>query len=242
VTNPPLAPVVLLPGLLCDATLWRAQVEGLADIAAALIPDLTLDETVRDMAARTLAVAPPRFALAALSMGGYVAFDILRQAPGRVTRLALFATSAAPDSPERATERKRGMESLKLGRFMGVTQRMLPQLVHPSHVSDAVGETVKAMAERVGGAAFLRQQHAILSRPDSRPTLSIIKIPTLVAVGDGDVLTPPSESREIHRGIAGSRLHIFETCGHLPALEQPDETTAVLRDWLGYPGPHDREG
>jgi pimeloyl-ACP methyl ester carboxylesterase len=227
-----LAPVVLLPGLLCDATLWRAQVEGLADVAAALIPDLTLDETLEDMAARTLALAPSRFSLAALSMGGYVALEIMRQAPERVTRLALFATSATPDSPERAAERRRAMASLKLGRFMGVSQRMLPQLIHPSQVSGPVGEIVKEMAERMGSAAFLRQQRAILSRPDSRPTLGRIQVPTLVGVGDGDVLTPPSDSDEIHRGIAGSTLHIFEKCGHLPALEQPEETTALLRDWL----------
>ncbi len=227
-----LTPLMLLPGLLCDAALWRAQVEGLADVAAATIPDLTLDETVEDMAARALAAAPARFSLAALSMGGYVAFAIMRQAPQRVERLALFDTSAALDTPERAAERKRGTESLKLGRFVGVTQRMLPQLVHPSSVAGPIGAAVSAMAERIGGAAFLRQQQAILGRPDSRPTLREIGVPTLVAVGDRDVLTPPSDAREIHLGIAGSRLHVFKDCGHLPALERPDDTTALLRNWL----------
>lgn len=231
--SPPLAPLVLLPGLLCDATLWRAEIEGLREIAAAFVPDLTLDETVEAMAARVLAVAPPLFALGALSMGGYVALEIMRQAPERVERLALFSTSASPDTPEHAAERRRAMDSLRLGRFVGVGQHLLPQLIHPSRLSDPVAETVRDMAERVGGTAFLRQQEAILSRPDSLPTLATITVPTLVAVGDSDVLTPPAESRLIHEGIAGSTLHMFETCGHLPALERPEETIALLRSWLG---------
>jgi pimeloyl-ACP methyl ester carboxylesterase len=229
----PLSPLVLLPGLLCDATLWRAEIEALADVAAVFVPDLTLDDTVAAMAARVLAVAPERFALGALSMGGYVAFEIMRQAPQRVARLALFSTSAEPDTPEEADHRRRGMASLRLGRFVGVGQHLLPQLIHPSRLSDPLAETVRDMAERVGGAAFLKQQEAILSRPDSRPTLVRIAVPTLVAVGDSDVLTPPAEARIIHEGIKGSTLHVLATCGHLPALERPEESTALLRGWLG---------
>jgi pimeloyl-ACP methyl ester carboxylesterase len=227
-----LTPVLFLPGLLCDATLWRAQVDDLADIAAPFVADLTLDDSVSAMAARTLAAAPPRFALAALSMGGYVAFEIMRQAPERVMRLALIATSAAPDDDARAAERRRGMASLRIGRFVGVTTRLLPQLIHPSRVESETGDAVRAMAERVGGEAFLRQQRAILTRPDSRPTLVGITVPTIVAVGDGDLLTPPAASQAIHEGIAGSTLHVFENCGHLPAMEMPEETSALLRGWL----------
>jgi pimeloyl-ACP methyl ester carboxylesterase len=229
------SPLVLLPGLLCDAALWRAQMDDLADIASAIVADLTLDTNVEAMAERILAVAPPSFSLAALSMGGYVAFEIMRRAPERVTRLALFDTQADLDPPERIRLRRRGMESLKLGRFVGVTSSLLPQLVHRSHIEGPIGETVKAMAKRVGGAAFLRQQQAILDRPDSRPVLATIKVPTLVAVGEQDVLTPVADSLEIHRGIAGSTLHIFGDCGHLPALEKPAETSALLRDWLRSP-------
>ncbi|WCM25783.1 alpha/beta fold hydrolase [Sphingomonas sp. QA11] len=227
-----LQPTVFLPGLLCDAVLWRAQIDGLAALVAPFVADLTLDDGVEAMARRTLAAAPPRFALIALSMGGYVAFEMLRQAPGRIERLALIATSAAPDSPERAAERRAGIESLRLGRFRGVTDRLLPQLIHENLLHSAVAETVKAMAERVGGDAFLRQQKAILGRADSRPLLADIAVPTLVAVGDGDVLTPPGEAEDIRRRVAGARLHRFRDCGHLPALERPDETTAVLCDWL----------
>ncbi len=225
-------PLVLLPGLLCDARLWRDQLAGLDNLAQGLVADLTLDDSVEAMAARVLAQAPERFALAALSMGGYVAFELLRQAPERITRLALLATSAAPDSPERARQRRAAMASMKLGRFVGVTDRMLPQLIHPDRIAGEIGQEVRNMAGRVGGDAFLRQQTAILGRPDSRPLLEQIEVPSLVAVGDADQLTPPPEAQEIHAGVAGSQLHVFERCGHLPPMELPDQTTAVLRAWL----------
>ena len=227
-----LSPLLLLPGLLCDAALWRAQVEQLSDIAAVSVPDLTLDDSVEDMAERILSVAPHRFSLAALSMGGYVAFEILRRAPERVERLALISTSASPDTPERAQERKDGLNSLRLGRFVGVTQRLLPQLIHPDRISDPVSLTVQAMAERVGGEAYLRQQRAILNRPDSRPLLSMIDVATVIVVGEQDVLTPVSESVMMQKAIKGSALHVFRQCGHLPPLEQPTETGALLRNWL----------
>jgi pimeloyl-ACP methyl ester carboxylesterase len=205
---------------------------ALSGIAAPMVADLTQDDSVAAMAARTLAAAPPRFTLAALSMGGYVAFEILRQAPERVSRLGLLDTSAAPDSPARAAQRRAAMESLRLGRFAGVTTRMLPQLVHPRHVGGEVGAEVRAMTARVGPEAFLRQQQAILGRPDSRPLLGAIAVPTLVAVGDADVLTPPAEAIEIHHGIRGSSFHLFQDCGHLPPLETPDEVSNTLRCWL----------
>jgi pimeloyl-ACP methyl ester carboxylesterase len=124
------------------------------------------------------------------------------------------------------------MSSLRHGRFAGVTKRMLPQLIHPDRVASALGDDVRAMAERVGGDAFLRQQTAILGRPDSRPLLASISVRTLVAVGDSDVLTPRDESEVIHRGIVDASLHVFGRCGHLPAMEHPEITTALLRGWL----------
>ncbi len=224
--------LLLLPGLLNDAVLWAAQVEALRDVAECHVADLTRDSSVAAMAARALATAPPRFALAALSMGGYVAFEILRQAPERVTRLALLDTSTTPDSAERAAQRRAAMNSLRLGSFLGVTGRLLPQLIHPDHVDGPVGDTVRAMAARVGGEAFLRQQQAILDRPDSTALLPTIAVPTLVAVGDGDRLTPPADAHLMRDTIPDAAFHCFERCGHLPPLEKPDETSAVLRRWL----------
>lgn len=227
-----LKPLVLLPGLLNDAALWRAQIQALAPDAAAIVPDLTLDATIDAMARRVLAAAPPTFALAALSMGGYVAFEIMRQAPGLVTRLALLSTSAAPDSEQKAADRRRAIASLRRGRFLGVTEGLLPKLIHPDQVAGPVGREVKAMAQRVGAAAFLRQQQAIMGRQDSRPTLERIHVPTLIVVGEDDVLTPRPHAEEMHRGIAGSELHVLPACGHLTPMERPEAVTALMRAWL----------
>lgn len=225
-------PIVFVPGLLCDARLWRDQRTGLADFGASTVADVTLDDSVAGMAARLLAEAPPRFRLVALSMGGYVAFEVLRQAKDRIDALALFSTSAAPDAPGRAAEREAALQSMSVGKFAGVTDRLLPRLIDEQHLRGPVGDDLKAMALRVGGEAFVRQQRAIQSRPDSRPLLAQIDMPTLVAVGDGDVLTPPSASVEMFRGLRAPSFHLFHRCGHLPAMEQPGETNAVLRGWL----------
>jgi len=224
--------LLLLPGLLCDEWLWHAQVAGLNDIAEPFVADLSRDDTVGAMAARALELAPPTFALAGLSMGGYVAFEVMRQAPHRVERLALFSTGAGPDSGARAVERRRAATSLRYGRFTLVTNTMLRQLVHRSQFDTPLGKAVQAMADRVGAETLLHQQKAIENRPDSIPLLSTITVPTLVGVGDSDLLTPPEQSRLIHEQIPHSVLHVFTNCGHLPALEAADETTRLMREWL----------
>ena len=227
-----LPPLLLLPGLLCDARLWRDQVAALAGEAMCQVADVTLDDSLGAMAARALADAPPRFALAGLSMGGYLACEILRQAPGRVTRLALFDTSARPETPLQARRRRGLMALTRTGLFRGVTPRLLPQLVHPDNLAGPVGQEVIAMAERVGRDAFLRQQAAILGRADSRPGLAALRLPTLVAVGEADALTPPALAAEIAAAIPGATLHHIPRSGHLPPMEAPEPTTALLRGWL----------
>lgn len=224
--------LLLLPGLLCDARLWRDPLALLGESVSAQVADLTLDDTLQAMARRTLAAAPPRFALAGLSMGGYVALEILRQAPERVTRLALFDTSARPDSPEAARRRRALMALSRTGQFRGVTPRLLPSLLHPEAVEGPLGHEVRAMADRVGHEAFLRQQLAILHRPDSRPMLSGITVPTLVAVGEQDILTPPELSEEMAAAIPGARLARIPRSGHLPTMEQPQHSAALMREWL----------
>lgn len=235
---PPPAPaaarpaLLLLPGLLCDARLWRDTVAGLGDAATCQVADLTQDDTLRGMALRVLETAPPRFALAGLSMGGYVAFEILRLAPQRVTHLALFDTSARPDSVE-AARRRRGLMALsRSGQFRGVTPRLLPSLLHPDAVEGPLGHEVRAMADRVGHDAFLRQQMAILHRPDSRPLLPGILVPSLVAVGEQDTLTPPELAEEMAGLIPGAVLARIPDSGHLPTMEQPEACAALLRSWL----------
>lgn len=224
--------LLLLPGLLCDARLWRDQAAALAPLARPVVADLTQDSRIEAMAARALAAVEGRFALAGLSMGGYVAFEIMRRAPERVTRLALFDTSARADTPEQ-TRRRRGLIALaRQGQFRGVTPRLLPQLIHPSRLDGPLAAEVMAMAERVGRDAFLRQQEAIMHRPDSRPDLARIAVPTLVAVGAEDRLTPPELAAEMAALIPGARLRLFADAGHLPPMETPEAVTAAMAEWL----------
>ncbi len=227
--------LVLLPGLLCDAALWAHQAMWLADLADIVIGDLTGHDTVAALADSVLRAAPERFALAGLSMGGYVAFEILRQAPDRVSRLALLDTSARPDTVEQS-RRRRGLIALaRRGKFKGVTPRLLPLLIHPDRMTDAaLTGTVITMAERVGLEAFLHQETAILHRRDSRPTLAEITCPTLVLCGRQDALTPLALSAEIAAGLPRARLAVVEDCGHLSSMERPQAITVLLRDWLLY--------
>lgn len=226
--------LLLLPGLLCDQRLWRDQVATLGATHRCVVADLTQDATLPAMAARALEAVPASapIALVGLSMGGYVAMEAMRQAPGRIVRLALMDTSARADTPEQAG-RRRGLLALsRSGQFRGVTPRLLPQLLHPDNLAGPLGEAVRDMAERVGRDAFARQQQAILARPDSRALLPGIAVPTLVAVGEADVLTPPDLAEEIASLIPGARLHRIPRTGHLPPMEEPEAVTALLHEWL----------
>lgn len=225
--------LILLPGLLCDRALWTPQLEALADVADMSVGDLTQADSMAGMAEAVLRSAPPSFALAGLSMGGYVSFEIMRRAPGRVQRLALLDTSARPDTPEQTQARRELMAQVHQGDFKGVTPRLLPRWVHPSRVSDpALVETVTSMTRRVGRDAFLRQQTAIMNRPDSRPGLAAIGCPTLVLCGHEDQPTPVDRHREIAADIADARLVVVPECGHLSTLERPETVNRELRAWL----------
>lgn len=225
--------VVLLPGLLCDDALWQAQKTVLSPQHPIFIPTLDGHDSIAALAASVLAQAPAQFALAGLSMGGYVAMEIMRQAPERIIRLALFDTSARPDTPEQR-ERRQGLIRLsRMGKFKGVTPRLLPQLIHPDRLEDQnVTGTIQAMGVRIGQAGFERQQTAILGRIDSRPHLPAISCPTLVAVGQQDQLTPLEIAHEIAGLIPHAKLTTIAHCGHLPPLEQPEQTTKLLQTWL----------
>lgn len=224
--------LLLLPGLLCDARLWRDQSAALAPLATPVVADLTLDDRIEAMATRALAAVEGPFALAGLSMGGYVALEIMRQAPERVTRLALLDTGARADTDEQK-RRRRGLLSLsRSGQFRGVTPRLLPSLIHPSRLNGPLAAEVMEMAERVGKEAFLRQQEAIMHRIDSRPDLPRITVPTLVGVGAEDALTPPPLAAEMAALIPGARLRHFADAGHLPTMETPEAVNAALAAWL----------
>lgn len=225
--------LLLLPGLLCDAALWAPQIEALSDVADCRVADLTRDDSVAEMAKRAIAGLPERFAVAGLSMGGYVALELMATVPGRIERLALMDTSGRADTPEQLRRRRGLIQLADRGEFKGVTPRLLPMLIHPARTGDVgLTQVVMDMAERVGKDAFLRQQRAIMGRPDRRPLLPRIHVPTLVVCGSEDVLTPVELSRELASGIATSRLLIVPDCGHLATIERPEPTTAAMRRWL----------
>jgi len=229
----PRSPLVLLPGLLNTRRVYEHQVEALQDIADIVVPELWHDDTIGAMAETALAAAPTTFALCGFSMGGYVAFEIFRRAPTRVERIALIDTQAAPDSPESRTRRQAFIEQTRLGRFHGVHPTLLPQIIHPTRLKDAaVTQPILDMAKEIGGDGFVRQQQAILGRPDSRPLLVEIEVPTVVIVGRQDMATPLPRSQQMAADIANAQLVILEECGHVSPLERPTEVSAALRRWL----------
>lgn len=225
-------PLIMLPGLLNDERLWAQQQAILGRDRPVHIPDLTQDTSIAGMAARVLDAAPERFALAALSMGGYVALEIVRQAPQRVERLALVDTMARPDSPARARVRRGLLELAHMGTFKGVTPQLLPKLLHRRSLGTPAADLVRAMAQTVGREGFISQQQAIIGRADYSSLLEQIRVPTLVIVGEDDQITPLEEAHFMHRHIAGSRLVVIPECGHLPPLEHPQRTCELLQEWL----------
>ena len=226
-------PIVLIPGLLCSPRLYGEQVPELWRFGPLVIADHTRNDSVAAIAGRILAAAPPRFALVGLSMGGYTAFEIMRKAPDRVVRLALLDTSARADTPDQSERRRAQIALAQSGRFKEVLDQLFHLWVHRSRWSDeSLRQTVRLMAEETGLEAFTRQQTAIMTRPDSRPDLAVIRCPTLVLVGDADEATPPDMAAEIANGIAGARLVTVPECGHLSTLERPHHATQALIEWL----------
>jgi pimeloyl-ACP methyl ester carboxylesterase len=221
---------------MCDAALWAHQAATLDDVAEVKIADVTNGSSVGELATHILDTAPASFALAGLSLGGYVCFEIMRQAPDRVTQLALLDTTARADPPEIIARRHRFIAMAREGRLDEVMACYLPLFVHPRRLDDEPFKAeLAAMSARVGEAVFYRQQDAMLSRPDSRPGLGDIRCPTLVLCGRQDALTPLEVHREMASLVRGARLVIIEDCGHLTTMEQPQATTAVLRYWLQEP-------
>lgn len=226
-------PVVLIPGLLGSARLYAPQLPELWRRGPVMVADHTRDDSFGAIVRRILGVAPPRFALVGLSMGGYLSFEILRQASVRVAKLALLDTSARADTPEQSAGRRAQMAQVAAGGFEAVVEAQFQRLVRPAaHADAALREVNRLMAIDVGPAAFARQQTAIIGRPDSRPELAAIACPTLVLVGAEDRITPPERAAEMADAIPGARLVTVPDSGHLSTIEQPREVTRALIEWL----------
>lgn len=225
--------LVLLPGLVNDSRLWQHQASGLADIAHVSVGDLTKGHTIAEMAADVLASAPAgQFALAGLSMGGYVALEIMRQAPERILALALLDTSARPDTLIALEKRSEVIEQAE-SNYQAVIEELMPKQLHPTHMEEVeLVSMITDMAMSLGNKTFIRQQRAIAGRIDSIPSLSLIKCPTLVLCGRDDAITPIGLHQEMVAAIDGSGLSIVDDCGHLSALEQPTRVNEALAQWL----------
>jgi pimeloyl-ACP methyl ester carboxylesterase len=226
-------PLLLLPGLLCDQALWAHQLENMNDVADSVVTDMTRDSTMAGMAKRILDSAPERFALCGLSMGGYCALEIMRQAPERVERLALLDTSARPDTAEQTERRLEFIETVQDNNFEDVLDALLPLFILPRRQTEGdFYKIIRSSATTLGQEVFIRQQQAIMSRGDGREILASINCPSLILCGDQDALTPPDLHHEMAQLIPNATLNIVEDCGHLAPLERPQTTTAALKAWL----------
>jgi pimeloyl-ACP methyl ester carboxylesterase len=229
-------PALLLPGLLATARMYAPQIPALWQFGPVMVAAHRYDDSIAAIARRILDHAPTVFSLVGLSMGGYIAFELLRQAPTRIRRLALLDTTARADTTVQSARRGELIELARAGRFGEIADLAYPGLVHPDRLDDqALREIVRCMARETGAEAFIRQQTAIMARRDSRADLATIDCPTLVLVGEADQLTPPEHAQEIAAGISGARLLVVPASGHLSTLEQPQRVTAALVEWLAAP-------
>ena len=230
-------PMVLVPGLLCSAEVFTHQVAALWPYGPVTVASTLEGETMAEMAAAILAAAPARFALAGISMGGYICLEIMRQAPERVIKLALLDTSARPDEPGQSAQRRALVAKARTGDFEELVAQVLGSILHPAHQNDpALREIHVRMGLAVGIDGLARQTEAIIARIDSRPSLPLIDVPTLVLVGDHDLLAPPERSEEIAAAIPGARLVVIPECGHGSTLEQPDAVNRALIEWMTSKG------
>ena len=225
-------PVMLASGQLLTAESWAPQRAAWAD-RDVRHADHTRDETIAGMADRLLAAAPPRFVLVAHAMGGFVAMEVMRRAPERVARLALVATLASADGPAQTARRQGYIDLVAAGRFDRVIEERIPMLFPPDRRDDAALLGVaRRMAADTGAQTFLRQQRAIMGRIDSRPSLARITAPTLLVRGTGDGITTAEQQAEMLAAMPQARLETLPGVGHLPMLEAPAATTAILTRWI----------
>nr|WP_255220142.1 alpha/beta fold hydrolase [Burkholderia glumae] len=223
----------MIPGLLCTAEVFAPQLPVLWPHGPVTIASTLGGDTIGELAAALLADAPPRFALAGYSMGGYIAQEILRQAPARVTRLALLSTSARADLPIQIEMRRALVDAACHGDFDTVLASLSMTNAHPSRRRDPVlAATKRRMAAAIGRAGLARQSEALISRVDSRADLAAIAVPTLVLTGDSDAIAPPAHAREMADAIPGAKLVIVPECGHNATLECPEAVNAALLAWL----------
>lgn len=234
----PHEPLLLVPGLMCDRTVWQPVLPQLAHGRACAVTDPGDADSLPLMAQRLLQGAPARFALAGHSMGARVALEVLRQAPQRVSRVALLDTgylARAAGAPGEDEARKR-QGLLDVARAQGVRAMAtvwVQGMVHPQRLSDAaLVERIVAMFERRSADAFERQIRALLQRPDASDVLRAIRVPALVLCGRQDSWAPVAQHEAMQRLIPGAVLAVVEDAGHMAPMEQPERVAQPLLRWL----------
>ncbi len=226
-------PILLVPGLHCTARAFEPQIVPLWRRGSVTIVDHTRGDTIDAIAADILAAAPPRFALAGISMGGYISLAIQRAAPERVARLALLNSQARADDEDTRAARRRSIEFERAGRGEEIVDEAMPALVHADNVDNpGLRALMHEMHEQTGLEAAIRELTATMNRPDARPQLPDIAVPTLVLTGEGDRLLSPELSVEMAEAIPRARLAIIPGAGHMSTFEQPDAVTGELLAWL----------
>lgn len=228
--------LVLIPALFCNHRLFEQPIKILADKYNIMVADHTGWTTMSLLAEHILTKAPPHFALAGISMGGYLALEIMRQAPQRVKQLILMNTSARADTPEQTQKRLLAIKASEEGSYLEVISKMFPFLLHSSKQQDEIlTSKLLLMAQEIGVDHFIKQLKAVMTRIDSRSFLSAIKCPTLVISGRQDQASPLDLMLEIHHKISHSKLLIIEECGHLSPLERPKAIISAWSNFLNNP-------
>lgn len=229
-------PLVLLPGMMCDARLFGPQIAELSCDTAVTVAPVTRGERIEEIASGLLDILPKRFALAGLGMGGVVAMEILRRAPDRVSRIALLDTHPLAETPVVAANREPQIVKVRSGRLVEVMREEIPAtaLANGPYRTEVLG-LVMEMAQTLGPEIYIRQSRAMQRRKDQQATLRRCKVPALVLCGASDTLSPVKRHEFMAELIPYAKLQVLEHAGHLPTLEQPDETTAALRTWMAQP-------
>ncbi|MEQ8340162.1 MAG: alpha/beta fold hydrolase [Marinovum algicola] len=228
-----MTPLVLIPGMMCDARLFAPQIAAFSGNRGLHLAPIAAQDSVPALAAQILASAPPRFALAGLSMGGIVAMEVLRQAPDRVDRIALLDTNPRAESDAVKARRRPQLEAVAQGRLAQVMrEEMKPNYLAPGPRRADILDLCLEMALALGPEVFARQSRALMDRPDQCDTLRAARLPALVLCGRADALCPVHRHELMANLIPGARLEIVEQAGHLPTLERPEFVNAALGRWL----------
>ena len=226
--------LILIPGLASDAVMWQAQLAALRAHCRPRVTDVhTRHTTIEAMAQALLAEHPGELVLCGASMGGMVAMEATRQAPGRVRALALLGTNARPETEATRQLREAAIVFFEQGRALEVLRVNLPLAFHASRARDtALTQTYLDFVMAAGERQLVQQNRAVMNRPDARSHLAAVGCPVLVMCGDSDQLTPLECSREIAALVPHAELVVVPECGHMLTMEQPDVVNSHLLAWL----------